>query len=201
MVIDVLQKAYAKQKEYQQWNAKAEAAKLSYESWNNLAIQREKECKELDVKKSDLAIEFEAVKAGYRNEISFLENSLSASKSELISFETATKEKKSNLLSEVATLALETDSLAKNLAILDEDQNSILAENEILISDNSFLRTQNKQLGDFIAGQEEAIRANYSTLQSALTTIDAARERQKELEIYERRIQRYYDEAGLTIKI
>jgi len=199
--LNLLQKAYKKIQEYNDWNIKAESEKLRFQNLSSsiLSLQKEKDEleKEIDALKAFKAKEF----TDYIDELEDSDAKINEMQNELIRVDSALVNAKLGLGADIEKLKKEKEDIEKILEPLRKEVADLNKKNSANKEEVELLKTDITGLQKTAVELVRAIKNSQDELRQAGETIAAARERQKELEIYERRIQRYYKEANLKIKI
>lgn len=206
--VDILQKAYAKIEEFKKWNSMAESAKLNYERILKDTIELENSIQSKIKKIEALDNEYSEKTSELKNQLSELSGKISDIKAKLISLEKESGDRKNELSKEIKKLEAE-EKHSKEVVSLFEQKNAILLKaNQNLTEESEFLKSNIKKLEEMSLELAKSVEKAQRSLRDATETMEIARQRneavekrEKDLKIYERRIQRYYKEAGLQIKI
>ena len=206
--VDILQKAYAKIEEFRKWNNLAESAKLNYEI---VAKQVDETSRLISIKEKELekiTQDFNAKKEALEAELLIIQNKISKSKSDFIQIDKENSDKIKNSSKEVESLEKKEKELKESTNLLDTKNSTLGKDRDSLKEEMEFIKSNIKNLEKMSSALNAEIEESQKELREATETIEIARERMKAVEkresdlgIYERRIQKYYNEANLNIKI
>lgn len=200
-MLDFVKKTFDKIEEFKIWNAKVELEKTKYQDLKSKNEQieagyAEKEKilsdKEADISKRERQIEDSIDRTRLKLEVSIEEINaqIANGKKEIESLNLSISEKENKI-----------EDLERDVNKAQEEKNDIYKSIEevrdvlnILYSEERMLQAKNKELET----NYEKVAENLRNKQKEIKDIS---QRQNDLRLYESRIQRYYDEAGINIKL
>ena len=200
-MMDFVKKTFEKIEEYREWNARVENEKTKY-----LELKKKNDSIEAAFSERDNAI-IEREKSIIERERQ-IEDSIDRTRLKL---ETSIEEineqirlgqiEDSNLSKEIEAKTKTIEDLKKDIDKVSNEKKKIERDYEATNERINALKAQEKLHTEKNAHLEKDFETVFKNLLKKQEEIKDINQRQNELKLFEKRIQRYYDETGIKIKI
>ena len=199
--LNLLQKAYSKIQEFKDWNIKVEAEKIKFQDLTTKNKELINHNSSLEKESASAVAKFNLIIDEEQKELAELDRKIDGEKAELAKSEKTNTPKIKDTEKSLAKKSAELAKILSDIKVAKDEFEKISSDVSSAEEEKELVRKDIESLSKMSLALSEEIKSLQDALRDAGTTIAFAREREKELGIYERRIQRYYDEAGLKLKI